>query len=116
MTYPAGMNPKERGRIMIRKTYIRKVEDRLSRLEEDIDRLRDRMASPVGEIRDRIDREFRDLRTKAEAVRKKVRAVEAAGVANWGHLKDGVEEGLKDLGHAIDQVLEKVRKTGSGGH
>lgn len=100
---------------MIRKTYIRKVEDRLARLEEDIDRLRDRMAAPVGEIKDRIEREFSGLRSKAEAVRKKVRAVEAAGATNWGHLKNAVDEGLKDLGQAIDQTIEKLRKTGSGG-
>ena len=43
---------------MIRRTYIRKVEDRLARLEDDIDRLRNRMAVPVGEIRDRIEREI----------------------------------------------------------
>ena len=100
---------------MIRKTYVRKVEDRLSRLEEDIDRLRERMAAPVGEIKDRIDREFKELRSKAEAVRKAVRAVEAAGSTNWGRMKKAVDEGLKDLGQAIDQALDKVRKTGSGG-
>jgi Mg2+ and Co2+ transporter CorA len=100
---------------MIRKTYIRKVEDRLARLEDDIDRLRDRMATPVGEIKDVIGREFRDLRPKAEAVRKKVRAVEAAGATNWGLLKNAVDEGLKDLGKAIDQIIENLRKTGSGG-
>ena len=101
---------------MIRRTYIRKVEDRLARLEEDIDRLRDRIATPMGKIKDRIDREFPDLRSKAEAVRKKVRAVEAAGATNWGRMKNAVDEGLKDLGQAIDQTLDKLRKTGSRGH
>jgi chromosome segregation ATPase len=100
---------------MIRGTYIRKVEDRLARLEEDIARLRDRMAAPLGEIKDRIDREFPDLRSKAEAVRKEIRAVEAAGATNWGRLKNGVDEGLKNLGQAIDQTIEKLRKTGAGG-
>ena len=101
---------------MIRRTYIRKVEGRLARLEEDIDRIRDRMAAPVGEIKDRLDREITDLRSKAESVRKRVRAVEAAGATNWGRLKDAVEEGLKDLGQAIDQAVDKLRKTGSDGH
>ena len=100
---------------MIRKTFIRKAEARLGRLEEDIGRLRDRMAAPVGEIKDRIDREFPDLRSKAEAVRKTVRAVEAAGATNWGRMKNAVDEGLKDLGQAIDQTIDKLRKTGSGG-
>ena len=99
---------------MIRKTYIRKVEARLALLEEDIERLRNRMAAPVGEIRDRAEREILDLRMKTEAVRKRIRAVEAAGATNWGRLKNAVEEGLKDLGQAIDQTLEKLRKTGSG--
>ena len=101
---------------MIRRTYIRKVEGRLARLEEDIDRIRDRMAAPVGEIKDRLDREITDLRSKAESVRKRVRAVEAAGATNWGRLKDAVEEGMKDLGQAIDQAVDTLRKTGSGGH
>jgi hypothetical protein len=104
----------ERGRVMIRRTYIRKVEVRLARLEDDIDRLRNRMATPMGEIKERIDREFPDLRSKAEAVRAAVRAVEAAGASNWGRLKNTVDEGLKDLGQAIDQTLEKIRRTGSG--
>ncbi len=101
---------------MIRRTYIRKVEGQLARLEEDIERLRDRMAAPVGEIKDRLDRELSDLRSRAEVVRKRVRAVEAAEAMNWGRLKDTVEEGLKDLGQAIDQALDTLRKTGSGGH
>jgi chromosome segregation ATPase len=101
---------------MIRRTYIRKVEDRLARLEEDIDRLRDRIATPVGEIKDRIDREFPELRSKAEVVRNRVRAVEAAGATNWGRMKNSVDEGLKDLGQSIDQALDKLRKTGSGRH
>ncbi|MHB1013565.1 MAG: sll1863 family stress response protein [Desulfobacteria bacterium] len=100
---------------MIRKTYIRKVAARLARIEEDIDRLRTRMAAPVGEIRERVEREIPDLQLKAEAVRKRIRAVEAAGATNWGRLKSAVDEGLKDLGQAIDQALEKLRKTGSGG-
>jgi len=108
-------NPRKRRRDMIRKTYIRKVEDHLARLEADIDRLRDRMAAPAGGIKERIDRECTDLRSKAQAVRKSVRAVEAAGATNWGRLKNAVEAGLKELGQAIDQAIEKVRNTGSGG-
>jgi hypothetical protein len=34
---------------MIRRAYIRKVEDRLERLEDDIEHLRRRMAAPAGE-------------------------------------------------------------------
>ena len=80
---------------MIRKTYIRKVEARLARLEEDIERLRNRMAVPVGEIRDRVEREIPVLHSKAEAVRKRIRAVEAAGATNWGLLKNAVDDGLQ---------------------
>jgi len=101
---------------MIRKTYIRKVEARLAALEEDINRLGNRMAAPAGEIRDRVEREIRDLRSKAEMVGKRVRAVEAAGASNWGRLKNAVDDGLKDLGNAIDETIEKFRKTGSGSH
>jgi len=100
---------------MIRRTYIRKVEDRLARLEDDIDQLRKRMGASVGKIGDRIDREIPDLRSKAEAIREKVREVEAAGATNWGRLKNAVDDGLKELGQAVDEVLEKLRKTGSGG-
>ena len=106
--------PRERGRVMIRRTYIRKVEGRLERLEDDIDNLRTRMATPVGGIRDRIDQEILDLRVKAEVVRKRIRAVETAGASNWGRLKNAVEEGLKEMGQAVDETVERYRKTGSG--
>ena len=99
---------------MIRRAYVRKVEDRLERLEYDIDHLRKQMATPVGDIRDRIDREIRDLLGKAEMIRKRIRAVEAADASNWGHLKYSVEEGLKELGQAVDEAAERFRKTGSG--
>ena len=99
---------------MIRKTYIRKVEARLVELEEDIGWLKDRVAAPVGEIMERVEREIVDLRSKAAAVRKSVHGVEAAGASNWGHLKKEVDDGIKDLGRAIDETIEKVRKTGSG--
>jgi hypothetical protein len=78
------------------------------------DQLRKRIATPAGEIRERIDLEIRDLGSKAEAVRDRVRAVEAAGASNWGHLKNAVDEGIKQLGQGIDEALEKLRKTGSG--
>ena len=74
------------------------------------------MAAPVGEIKDRLDREITDLRSKAESVRERVRSVESAGATNWGRMKYAVEEGLKDLGKAIDQAVDTLRKTGSGGH
>ena len=99
---------------MIRRAYIRKVEDRLERLEYDIDHLRKRMATPVGDNRDRIDREIRDLLGRAEVVRKRIRTVEAAEASNWGRLKDAVEEGLKELGQVVDEAAERFRKTGSG--
>jgi len=100
---------------MIRKTYIRKVEGRLERIEDDIDRLRKRMGTQAGDVGDRIALVFRDLRAKAETVRERIRDVGAAGASNWGRLKGSVDEGLKDLGRAVDDAIEKVRKTGSGG-
>jgi hypothetical protein len=104
----------ERGTAMIRKTYIRKVEGRLGRLEDEIDHLRKRIAMPMDDIGSRIDRETRDLRSKAEAVRGRIRAVGAAGASNWGNLKKAVDEGLKELGQAVDKAVGRIRKTGSG--
>jgi len=104
----------ERRRVMIRKTYIRKVEDRLGRIEDEIEHLRTRIATPMDDTGERIDRETRDLRSMADSVRSRIRAVETAGASNWGHLKKAVDEGLKDLGHAVDKAVGRFRKTGSG--
>jgi hypothetical protein len=104
----------ERGRVMIRRTYIRKAEYRLQRLEDDIDHLRRRMATPAGDIRDQIDRETRDLQSKAEAVRGRIRAVGAAGASNWGRLKYAVDEGLKELEQAVGKAVGRFRMAGSG--
>jgi hypothetical protein len=70
--------------------------------------------NPVGDIRERIDREIRDLQSKAEAVRERIRAIDAAGASNWGRLKHAVEEGLQELGQAVDEAVARFRKTGSG--
>jgi len=43
-----------------------------------------------------------------------MRAVEAAGASNWGLLKNAVDEGLKELGQAVDETIGRFRKTGSG--
>ena len=79
----ADVAPGESGRVMIRRTHLRKVEGRLARLADDIEQLRNRIAAPAGDIRDRFDLEIRDLGSKAEAVRDRVRAVEAAGASSW---------------------------------
>ena len=90
------------------------AEDRLERLEDDIGNLRKRMAMPVGDIRDGIDQEIRDLLVKAELVGKRIRAVETDGASDWGRLKNAVEEELKEMGKAVDETVERYRKTGAG--
>ena len=99
---------------MVRRAYIRKVEDQLERLVYKIDRFSKQMTPPVGDIRYRIEQEIRDLRAKAEGVRKKIRAVEAAEASAWGRLKSSVDEGLKELGKVVDEAVERFRKTGTG--
>jgi len=99
---------------MVRRAYIRKVEDRLERLENKIDYFRKQMATPVGDIREKIEQEIRDLRAKAGVVRKKIRIVEAAEASTWGRLKSTVDEGLKDLEKVVDEAIERFRKTGTG--
>lgn len=99
---------------MVRRAYIRKVEDRLERLENRIDYFRKQMAAPVGDIREKIEQEIRDLRAKAEAVRKKIRAVEAAEASTWGRFKGAVDEGLKELEKVVDEAIERFRRTGTG--
>ena len=99
---------------MVRRAYIRKVEDRLERLENKIDYFRKQMATPVGDIREKIEQEIRDLRAKGGVVRKKIRIVEAAEASTWGRLKSTVDEGLKDLEKVVDEAIERFRKTGTG--
>ena len=99
---------------MVRRAYIRKVDDRLERLENKIDYFRKQMATPVGDIREKIEQEIRDLRAKAGVVRKKIRIVEAAEASTWGRLKSTVDEGLKDLEKVVDEAIERFRKTGTG--
>jgi hypothetical protein len=99
---------------MIRRAYIRKMEGRLERLENDIEKLRKRVAAPADDAGERIGREIRDLRAKAASARGMIHAVEDAGASNWGYLKDAVDEGIRELGQAVDEAIERLRKTGSG--
>jgi len=98
---------------MIRKAYLRKAQDRLERLEYDLEHLRKATATPVGEISARLDRERRGLMKGAEAVRDRIRAVESAGPSRWGPLKAAVEAGLRDLDQAVRDAAERVRRARS---
>ena len=59
---------------------------------------------------DRVEREIPVPHSKAEAVRKRIRAVEAAGATNWGRLKNAVDDGFKDLGQALGEAIERSGK------
>jgi hypothetical protein len=99
---------------MIRSQYLRKMKDRLARLEYDIERLRARRGTPPEDVKAWIDRETDELMACADGVRKSMDAVAAAGESVWGRLKAPVDDGMRELGRRIDEAAERLRKTGSG--
>lgn len=98
---------------MIRNAYIRKAEERIERLVEEIDSLRKRAETATAEARTILGREADGIRAKAETVRKRIRDVRVAEATDWGRLKKGVEDSLGDLKQAVDGAVQRFRKTGS---
>jgi hypothetical protein len=98
---------------MIRNAYIRKAEERIGRLVEEVDSLRKRAETATKEAQSVLGREFEGIRGKAETVRKRIRDVRVAEAADWGRLKKGVEESIGDLKQAVDAAVQRFRKTGS---
>ncbi len=98
---------------MVRNAYLKKVEERLSRLDEEIDVLRKRAESTSAEARAMFVRQVASLQSQAESARERIRSVREAGAASWGVLKKGVDESIRDLRKGIDEAVQRFRKTGS---
>lgn len=98
---------------MIRNAYIKRAEQRLADLGEEIDSLRRRAETATLDTGDTIRRQVVELRTNVEVARRMIRDVRAAGATNWGKLKAGVDGSLDELRKGIDNALIRIRKTGA---
>ncbi len=99
---------------MIRNAYLKKVEVRLERLGEDIESLAKKAESASADVRDVVARQIAVLQSKAETARDRIKVVREAGEMNWGLLKKGADDALDDLKQAVDNTVQRFRKTGSG--
>jgi predicted nucleic acid-binding Zn-ribbon protein len=98
---------------MIRNAFLKKVEKRLHGLNGEIDSLGRKAASAEAEARALFVSRVETLRSKADAARRRIEAVRTAGAANWGRLKDDVEDAIEDLRKEVDKAIQRFRKTGS---
>ncbi|MGE5190197.1 MAG: hypothetical protein ACM3NF_09085 [Gemmatimonadota bacterium] len=96
---------------MIRNAFLKKVEARLEALDDEIDRIVAKAEKAGADARIRYDEEIAALRMKREAARAKIREVRDAGGAGWGTLRGGVQDALDDLKTAIEQAIDRLRKS-----
>lgn len=96
---------------MIRKEYLKKVEERLAELGDEISRIRARAEKAEEGAKEKFREQLEILRSRQEKVRAELRTVREAGEAGWGAMKGGVERALGELKKAVDEALAKLRKS-----
>ena len=95
---------------MLRKAYLKRIEQRLEHWEDEISMLRDKAGKLEANARKSYQEQFDVLRRRQNVARDRVRELSEAGAGSWGKFKAGVEESVDDLKKAVENAIEKLRK------
>lgn len=96
---------------MVRNAFLKRVASALETLDDEIDRLAVKAEKAGRDAKLHYDEELAILHMKREAVRAKIEQVRDAGAGSWGTLKGGVKSATDDLRKAIDEAVERLRKS-----
>lgn len=95
---------------MLRKAYLKRIEQRLEHWEDEISTLRDKAGKLEANARKSYQEQLEVLRRRQNVARDRVRELSEAGADSWGKLKAGVEASVDDLKKAVENAIEKLRK------
>jgi hypothetical protein len=98
---------------MIRNAYLKKVEERLHKLDSEIESIGKKAGAATFGVKTEISRQVDSLRKKSSIARDRIGDVRKAGAASWGHLKKHADDAVDDVRRELDEAIRKLRKTGS---
>ena len=96
---------------MIRKAYLKKIEAALEDWGDEIAKLKVKAEKAEKEAKGIYKEQLEVLRSKQEIALERFRELSEAGANDWGKFKSGAEESVKDLKKAVENAIEKLRKS-----
>lgn len=92
-----------------RDEYVHKMQSKLAEWNAEIDRLTLLAEKAAADVRDEYKEQIDTLKSRQEAARKKMEALQNAGESAWDDLKSGAELAWTALGEAIDSARSRFK-------
>ena len=92
-----------------RDEYVRKMQEKLTELNADIDKLTAKASAVSADLRSEYNEEMAALKAKQAAVRQKIEEVKKSGESAWEDLKAGADLAWTAIGEAIDSAKSRFK-------
>jgi chromosome segregation ATPase len=93
-----------------KKTYLRKMAERLEQLDAKVGELKAKAAKAGGEAKGEIDKKAAELTAKQQEARQKLQELKEAGAEKWDSLKGRAEKAQHSLEEAVAKIVAKFKK------
>jgi len=93
-----------------KKTYLRKMAERLEQLDAKVAELKAKTTKGGGEAKGEIDKKAADLTVKQQEARKKLQELKEASAEKWDSLKSRAEKAQHNLEEAVAKIVAKFKK------
>ncbi|MCF8114716.1 MAG: coiled coil domain-containing protein [Desulfotignum sp.] len=90
-----------------KEAYEKKLEAQLKEWKTDIDKMKAKADKADAEAKLEYYKQIEDLRSKQEAVQKKLTELKAAGESAWEDLKSGIDLAWTSLGESIKSARSR---------
>ena len=90
-----------------KEAYEKKLEAQLKEWKTDIDKMKAKAEKADAEARLEYYKQIEDLRSKQEAVQKKLTELKAAGESAWEDLKSGIDLAWTSLAESIKSARSR---------
>jgi DNA-binding ferritin-like protein len=93
-----------------KKTYLRKMAERLEQLDATVAELKAKAAKTGEETKAEFDKKVADLNAKQQEVLQRLRELKEAGAEKWDSLKGRAEKAQHNLEEAVGKIVAKFKK------
>jgi len=91
-----------------KKAYLKKLSDRLSQEETEIDKLKAKVHAAKDDIKAELLKEIDELRAKKDVAKGKIKELQDARDDMWDDIKGGAEKSWTELRGAVSKVYAKL--------
>lgn len=93
-----------------RKVYQEKIEAQLKEWSAKVDDLKAKGDKSKAELRKMYEKQIQDLRSKQEALEKKLQGLRDSGDEAWEDFKEGVENAVREMKEALRQAASRFKR------